>query len=247
MKRHWIILTLLLLAHVVLDLVAWRLAVRQPVGSPAQILLIVLLRTQLSLLALYLSLGTSHWAIRLSALITGVVVWTGAFLHYDYAQLSPAQTATFFSVLAFSLVLIGAAARARGYLWGQEPDRTKGSLTERQFSLGAAFRWLTISAILLGLVKQAEFPLDYWELWVRVSLINIFAAIAFLWAVATSGMRLPKIAAMVLITLFITMLLQVDPSQAWVSKFVLQALLMAGTAGVTWLAGWPIQKIRSYE
>ena len=40
MKRHPIILTLLLLAHVVLDLVAWRLAEQQPVGSPAQIVLI---------------------------------------------------------------------------------------------------------------------------------------------------------------------------------------------------------------
>src|SRR5688572_17381893 len=99
MKRHGIILTLLLLTHVVLDLVAWRLAVRQEVGSPAQILLIVLLRTQLSLLALYLSLGTSHWAIRLAALVTGVVVWTGAFQHYDYATLGLAHTATLFSVL----------------------------------------------------------------------------------------------------------------------------------------------------
>lgn len=244
MKRHWIILTLLLLAHVLLDMVVWRLAVRQEVGSPAQIVLIVLLRSQLSLLALYLSLGTSHWAIRLAALVTGVVVWTGAFLHYAYAPLDPAHTATLFSVLVLPLVFVGAVARAKGFLWGQEPASIEGSLAARQFSLGAAFRWLTISAILLALAKQAEFPTDYWELWLRVSLINIFVAIAFLWAVATPGLRLPKIAALVLITLFTTLLLQDSLSQAWVTKFVLQALLMAGTAGVTSLAGWPLEKIR---
>lgn len=242
MKRHWIILLLLLLAHVVLDLVAWRLAVQQEVGSPAQILLIVLLRTQLSLLALYLALGTSHWALRLMASITGVVVWTGAFLHYDYAKLGLAHTATLFTVLVLPLVLIGALARARGFLWGQPPERAKGTLAERQFSLGAVFRWLTIAAILLGLAKMAEFPIAYLELWLRVSLINIFVAMAFVWAMATPGMRFPKISFMVFIAMGSTLLLQDNGSQAWVMKFVLQALLMAGTAEVCRLAGWRLGK-----
>ena len=242
MKRHPIILTLLLLAHAVLDLVAWRLAEQQPVGSPAQIVLIELLRTQLSLLALYLALGTSHWTIRLAALATGVVVWTGAFLHLENSSLALAQTATLFTVLVLPVVLIGAAARALGYVWGQLPELTAGSLAARQFSLGAAFRWLTITAILLGLAKQADFPLEQSELWFRVSLINILVVLAFLWAMATPGLRLPKVALLVIVAGLSAWLLQDDPNQAWVAKFVLQALLMAGTAEVSRLAGWTLQK-----
>jgi hypothetical protein len=242
MKRHWLILSLLLLAHLALDLVAWRLAAHQRVGSPAQILLIVLLRTQLSLLALYVALGTGHWAVRLAGITTAVALWTGAFLRSEYANLGPAQLATLFTLLVLPVVLIGAAARALGYRWGQPPERLPGGLAARQFSLGAAFRWLTLSALLLGLAKQADFPLEYGELWLRVSLINTFVAMAFLWAVATEGKQLPKIASMVAVAFFSTLLLQDNPQQAWVTKFVLQALLMAGTAEVCRIAGWPLGK-----
>ena len=243
MARNPLIIVLLVLAHTVLDMVIWRLADQQPVGSPAQISLIAMMRSQLSLLALYLALGTAHWIWRLLALTAGLVGWSGAFLYYQYAGLSLAPTATLFTVLILPLVLSGLMARSKGLLWGQWPAvPTAGMLAPRQFSLGAAFRWLTLSALLLGLAKMAEFPIAYWDVWFRVSMINTFLAIALLLSIAILREKVFRLSLMLLVAFVFAFCFQDNPAQGWVTKFLLQAGLMFGTLEICALAGWPLER-----
>lgn len=242
MKRNWLILALLLLAHLSVDGVAFRLAAEQPVGSPGQIAVIALMRSQLSLLALFLAMGTLHWAWRLAALAGGVAAWTAAFMYYDYARLSLASTATLFTLLVVPVVPLGAAARWQGYLWGELPEPSAG-LGSRQFSLGAMFRWSTLAAIFFALAKLADFPTIYADLWLRVGLLNTLLALGFLWTLAGAAPRWPKAVALLAIASAGGALLQADAIQAWPTKFALQTLLMLGTAEITRMAGWRLARV----
>ena len=243
MARNRLLIVLLVLAHVVVDMVIWRMAEKQPVGSPAQIALIALMRTQLSLLALFLVLRTAHWIWRLLAFVGVVGGWSGAFFLYQYAMLGFAPTTTLFTVLTLPLVLIGLVARSKGLLWGEWPHVSgSGALSANQFSLGAAFRWLTLTAVLMGLAKLAKFPESYWDVWFRVSLINTMMVIALLWSLLAMRWKVFQLCLLLLVSFVMTILCQDNPAHGWITKFLLQAGLMFGTLEICAMAGWPLER-----
>ncbi|OHB78463.1 MAG: hypothetical protein A2W31_00130 [Planctomycetes bacterium RBG_16_64_10] len=222
------------------------LAKDQPFPAPAGILLWAVILGQMSVLALYVALGTGPWPVRIAILAGGLGAWvTVTRLTVN----GPAgAVATDLVVHAGGVVLLAALARGAGVRWmvaarsGSPTGAAQPS--RRQFSLAQLLGWTAVAALTAAMARQAVSagarmggpggPLL--GAGVVVGLTAAWAASAAPhWPLRWTALMVLSSALGWMVTAF-----RADDPGPWITCYVLQALLVAGWISAARTAGLSI-------
>jgi hypothetical protein len=216
MKNPWLLVVLLLAATLLVDLVALSTVFSdRELGPPpphwADVCLISLAMSQVSLVAIWTGLGGRSLPWRVLALVATIVAWA-RLLAWSYLEpeatpwrqavnnlMLAAQSACVLLPL-FVVRFTGLELTRTGD--AQRTERTAAGRSRLQFSLRYLLSWITVLAVVLGLFQYA---FDYrqlpaltpiWRELAAVSLGNVALTLAAIWVALAA--RRPVLRAVVL-------------------------------------------------
>ena len=203
MQTRHLLITLLVVAHVLVGLVAWSMG---EFAKETFLLIAVVAISQVGLLAIWLALGRRAAPWRLVALIGTIVGWSWIL---SSIQGEGPETVVFLLPLAATVAAILALARSLGlqlYVIDAEPTKIEDN-RPWQFTLARLFAWTTSLAICLGLLSLTFRHCKNWnhlDLYIISKSAVVWSAVMLicLWATLTDhGRRL--LAVMLLVILFV--------------------------------------------
>ena len=266
MRRPGLLITLLIVATVLVDLVALSVVPRPPEGPhPAMMVLYSLSMAQVSLVALWAGLGGKSAPWRVIGLVLVVVLWSAllaAVLSYSFTL--PREIASLWTVVllvqavAVFISLSVARAVAVRLVSVDDLDSVEKGGTGRsrlQFSLAYLLGWTTAVAVTLGLLK---YTVDYRTLspwlstWRQLSVLavgNPAIALVALWALLGSrwlGLRVLLLCLTAAAAIASERWLAAR-SPFWVPAllWLVQALWLAGSLAVFRVCGYRVVRRRS--
>jgi hypothetical protein len=154
------LVVLLLIASLAADFAVRAMAHDQDPPAPAVVFMYALSFSQISLLALFVGLGTAAWLERLAALGAGIAFWVLMLATMANAQ-PPDAIATLISLHAVTIALLAGLARLIGVRWTDEPSSRYAPASasqRRQLTLARLFGWTTVAAIVAALARHANLP-----------------------------------------------------------------------------------------
>jgi hypothetical protein len=153
------LVVLLLIASLAADIAVCAMARDQESPAPAVVFMLALSFSQVSLLALFVGLGTAPWLERLAALGAGIAFWVWML---EVKEDVPRDwVATFLSLHAAAVVVPARLVRLAGLRWTDElpPICAPASVPrQRQLTLTSLFGWTTLVAIVAALARHANLP-----------------------------------------------------------------------------------------
>jgi hypothetical protein len=218
--------------------------------SPAVILLLAMLLSQVSLLGIFLGLGTVSGRVRLAILAAGTAVWV-ANLRIAEVPISR-ELATLLAVQAIVVALVATALRSFGFYWTTSwrlgRPLADHQLGPGQFTIAQLLGWTTVAAVVAALGRQATFPSGATAL-IGLALMlaaNVVVALSAAWVASAARRFLYRLALLISLAMglgWITGALfhQIEPG-LFGALNVLQALVIAGWIAASRTAGVRIGK-----
>jgi hypothetical protein len=239
------ILLLLTVATVAATAAICTLAQAHSFPSPAMILLLALLLGQVSLLGLFLGLGTAPGIVRLGALAVGTAAWV-TILHITEVPIG-GELGTILAVQAIVVALVATAIRSTGVCWTtgwQLSHPPVGfQLGPRQFTIAQLLGWTTVAAVVAALARQAVFPSSALAILGLALMLaaNVVVALSAAWVASAARHFLYRMACLIGLAMGLGWIVgavieQTDPGPFGALN-VLQALVIAGWIAASRAAG----------
>jgi hypothetical protein len=250
-NRSVFVVVLLVIASVAADTAVCVMARDQLFPAPAWILMFALAFSQISLLALFVALGSAVWLERFAALGGGIAAWV--WMLEATTGASPDELTTAFALQAAAIVVPASLGRLAGLRWTDERTEVRDPRDiprRRQLTLAHLFGWTTLAAITAALASHASLPV-----WVARAFFawllanNALSALAAAWA-TFSERNAPwyMASAIVMVSLAGLLLEELFPSYQQgplVTLNVFQLLLVATTLAICRSAGLRIIRLSS--
>ena len=239
------ILILLAVATIAATAAICTLAQTHHFPSPAVILLLALLLGQVSLLGVFLGLGTAGGLIRLATLAVGTAVWV-AILRIAEVPISGELT-TLLAVQAIVVALVATAMRSMGICWTANwrltQPRAGFQLGPGQFTIAQLLSWTTVAAVITALGRQATFPSSSVALLGLALMLagNVVIALSAIWVASATRYFLYRLALLISLAMGLgwiagAVVQQIEPG-LFGALNVLQALVIAGWIAASRAAG----------
>jgi len=256
MPRSRLLLALLVVTTLLVDAAACRLAQGRIFPDPAMVLLLGLAFSQIGLLAVWLTLGTTDDLLRTATLIAGIAAWSRAV---DWTVGSPAfnapswacQASGPLSLQAVLTVLFALPARWTGYLWSWSTnprDLPADVVTGRwQFTVSHLLKWTTVTAVVATLVRY-DIVLPPRGQWFETGIVLLGGAVAILGGIyvgSTSRHAVPKLAATLVMAGVIVGPTIHRASGPYVTLCVLETLVALLWVTASRAAGFAIHRIET--
>jgi hypothetical protein len=222
-----------------------RLAQLHTFPSPTVILMLAVLLGQVSILGLFLGLGTANGMVRLASVAAGTMLWVTV---HRFAKLPVGgELTTILAVQAIVVGLVAYALRSTGVYWTSHQRLSHSpsalQLDSRQFTIAQLMGWTTVAAVIAALARQATFPATGPAFFLLALVLGANVVIAFAAAWVASGARhfLHRMAFLVALAMGLGwavggMSQQIEPG-LFGALNVLQALVVAGWIGAGRAAG----------
>ncbi|MFV2069257.1 MAG: hypothetical protein ACC645_20010 [Pirellulales bacterium] len=254
MPRSRLLLALLMVATLLVDAAACRLAKGQNFPDPAMVLLMALAFSQIGLMAMWLTFGTAHYLLRTAALIAGIVAWSHAI---DLALASWALgdlgrsriVSASLSLQAVITVLFSIPVRWTGVVWSSSAgrhDAPVGAITGHvQFTVSRLLGWTTVTAMVATLARYYV-VLPPSEHWLESGFLLLGSAVAVLggtYVGSTLRHAVPKLAMTILICALTVGATIHDRAGPYVTLYVLETLFALVWVTVSRAAGFAIHRV----